>query len=157
MATEKLDLSLRLRHDDADLTSMARQLGLKATVCWKKGDARHAPDGTVLNGIRDSSYCSMSLDTGSIADLEEGLSECLKKLKPKERELRNFVLSGGTASIAVGWFCSGDTGDRIPEAVITELANLRLTVDFYLYFATKRESKRQPSKRAARNSPRDRL
>jgi hypothetical protein len=156
VATEKLDLSLRLRHEDADLSSIARHLELKATVCWKKGDAQKAPDGTVLNGTRDSSYCSMSLDTGSIADLEEGLSECLKKLKPKERELRNFVLSGGMASIAVGWFCSGDTGDRIPEAVIAELANLRLTVDFYLYFATKRESKRKPSKGVARTSPQDR-
>ena len=87
----------------------------------------------------------MSFDIRSITDLEEGLSKCVKKLKPKKRELHNFVLSGGMASIAVGWFCSGDTGDRIPDELIAELATLRLTVDFYLYFSTKRESKRRVS------------
>src|SRR5437868_441623 len=77
VATQKFDLSLRLRHPDADLNPIARKLGLAPSTCWTKGDARVAPDGAPLGGVRDSSYCSVQLDVTAGTDLEAALVKSL--------------------------------------------------------------------------------
>jgi hypothetical protein len=133
MATQKFDLSLRLRHPDADLAPIVRGLGLRPSACWTKGDRRFAPDGGPLQGIRDSSYCSVPLHITSGADLELALDGSLQKIASLRAELESLVNSGGTASIAIGWFTDGDAGMRVAEKTVADMARLRLTLDLYLY------------------------
>lgn len=135
MATQKFNLSLRLRHPDADLNPVARGLGLAPSTCWTKGDARVAPDGAPLGGVRDSSYCSVQLDVTAATDLEPALVKSLQTIASVQPELELLVNSGGMASIAIGWFADGDAGVRLADTVIAEMARLRLTVDLYLYLS----------------------
>jgi len=136
MATQKFDLSLRLRHPDADLKPISRSLGLGPGTCWTKGDARLAPDGALIGGVRDSSYCSVQLDASVGADLESALVRSLQTIAAVQPELELLVSSGGMASIAIGWFADGDAGVRLADTIVAEMARLRLTVDFYLYLST---------------------
>lgn len=135
MPTEKIDLSLRLRHDAADMLTVIEQMGIKPKIFWNKGDPRQTPAGTVLEGQRDFSYCSFPLIKRTTEDLEETILECLKSIVPVEHVLHDFVRSGGTATLAIGWFCNGDSGAEISETTIAALARISLRVDFYLYFS----------------------
>lgn len=134
MTTRKFDLSLRLRHPEADLTSMADQLGAKPTTAWTKGDRRRTLGGKPMDGTRDSSYCSIPLEVSDQTNLGNALARCAEVLTPIKRELWRLIKSGGTASIAIGWFCDGDAGDTISTEVLDKLSGLKLTLDFYLYF-----------------------
>lgn len=134
MATEKFDFSLRLRHDNSDLSLVTKQLGFSANVGWDKGEQNRTLQGLPRPGTRDASYRSFSLGIATSTDMDDALSECLKKLAPVTSVIRSFVSSGGTASLAVGWFCdSAVGGDRIPAEIIAEMAQLNLTLDLYLY------------------------
>jgi hypothetical protein len=69
-------------------------------------------------------------------DLNEALSTNIDRIASIKRQLQQLVRSGGTASIAIGWFCNGDSGASISSETVTRLSRLRLTLDFYLYFSS---------------------
>lgn len=125
MATKKLDFSLRLRHDSADLSTVTQQLGFASEVGWNKGDQKLSLKGLALEGRRESSYRSFPLDVVTDVGLEETIPGCLKRLMPFSSVLQAFVSSGGTASIAIGWFGDSDVGgDRISADAIAAMAKL---------------------------------
>ena len=135
MATKKLDFSLRLRHDSADLSVVIQQLGFASEVGWNKGDQKLSLKGVPLEGRRESSYRSFPLGVVTDVGLEDAIPECLEKLMPFFSVLQAFVNSGGIASIAVGWFGDAEVGgDRISADAVAAMAKLRLTLDLYLYF-----------------------
>lgn len=134
MATEKFDLSLRLRHDSNNISVVSKQLGLPETAGWDKGEQNKTLQGALRPGTRDASYRSFSLGVPTSTDMDDALSECLAKIAPVGGVIKSFVNSGGIASLAIGWFCdSAVGGDRIPADIIAKLAELNLTLDFYLY------------------------
>jgi hypothetical protein len=94
MSIEKLDFSLRLRHEDADLVPIARRLNLEPSIAWKKDDQRALPDGTRLAGTRDSSYCSIDPSVHDVTDLDTGLGKCLEVLVKKSPRFA-LVCNGG--------------------------------------------------------------
>jgi hypothetical protein len=135
MATKKLDFSLRLRHELADLSTVTQQLGFASEVGWNKGDQKRSLKGLALEGQRESSYRSFPLGVVTDVGLEEAIPGCLERLMPFSSVLEAFVSSGGTASIAIGWFGDSDVGgDRISADAIAAMAKLYLTLDLYLYF-----------------------
>jgi hypothetical protein len=135
MATKKLDFSLRLRHDSADLSVVTQQLGFASEIGWNKGDQKLSLKGLPLEGRRDSSYRLFPLGVVTNVGLEEAIPACLERLIPFSSVLQAFVVSGGIASIAVGWFGDSDVGgDRISADAVAAMAKLRLTLDLYLYF-----------------------
>ena len=135
MGTTKLDLSLRLRHPEADLSPIAQRLGLTPSWRWTKDDPRSTPLNPELEGSRSASYCSIPLPIEQATDMDAALTDALKVISPAEQELKALVNSGGTASMAIGWFCDGDAGARISDTIVARMARLKLTVDVYLYFS----------------------
>jgi len=129
MATTKLDLSLRLRHDSADLSVVTQQLGFASEVGWNKGDQKLSLKGLPLEGRRESSYRLFPLGVVTNVGLEEAIPECLKRLMPFSSVLQAFVSSGGIASIAVGWFGDSEVGgDRISADAVAAMAKLHLMI-----------------------------
>jgi hypothetical protein len=134
MTTERFDMSLRLRHENSNLSGVSKQLGLSETAGWDKGDQNRTLQGALRPGTRDVSYRSFNLDVPSSADMNDVLSACVAKLAPVADVIKSFVDSGGIASLAIGWFCdSAVGGDRISAEIVAKLAQLNLTLDFYLY------------------------
>jgi hypothetical protein len=118
-----------------NFTDFAKRLGLPVAQLWTKGDPRRTPKGDLLAGTRDTSYCSISLEVGDTLDLAEAMASSLSLIEMAGEELKGIVQTGGTASIAIGWFCSGDAGASVPAHLVAKLAQLDLTLDFYLYFS----------------------
>lgn len=142
MATQKLEFSLRLRHDTEDLILVTRQLGFSAHAGWDRGEQNRTLGGSLQEGIRSSSYRSFAFGIATSTDMDDALSVCLKKLTPFTAVLQSFVSSGGMASLAVAWFCdSAVGGDRIPAGIIAEMAQLNLTLDLYLYLTPESSTK----------------
>jgi hypothetical protein len=115
------------------MIAVIEQIGIKPHIHWNKGDPRQTPTGTALEGQRDFSYCSFPLVKKATAELDELVLECLESLTPVEEVIQQFVISGGTATLAIGWFCIGDSGGEISKTTIAALARISLKVDFYLY------------------------
>jgi hypothetical protein len=135
MATRKLDFSLRLRHDSADISVVTQQLGFLSEVGWNKGDQNRSLKGLPREGQRESSYRSFPLGVVTDVGLEEAIPEYLERLTPYSSVLQAFVSSGGIASIAIGWFGDSDVGgDRVSADSVAAMAKLHLTLDLYLYF-----------------------
>ena len=138
MGTEKLEFSLRLRHDSQSLSTVTRQLGFAVGAGWNRGDRKKTLAGSPRSGKRDSSYRSYDLGDAKSKDMDHAISECLRKLEPVSSVIKSFVDSGGTASLAVGWFFDSTAdGGRISLEILARLAQLGLTLDLYLYYAPK--------------------
>lgn len=136
MATEKLEFSLRLLHDREHLVGVTQQLGLAVRAGWDKGEQKRTLGGAPRPGTYAESYRSLSLGEAVNTDMDDGISECLKKLAPLAKVIHGFVRSGGVAILAVGWFFNSTVGGgRIPPEALTRMSKLGLTLDLYLYCA----------------------
>jgi hypothetical protein len=136
MATTKVQLSLRLRHDSEALADITGQLGLESKAGWDIGDDRRTPVGRPLGGTRDQSYRIFPLPVTATKDINKALLESAKILKPFSDDLASFSNSGGLASLALAWFVdSSADGDRIAAEVIQELARLHIALDLYVYLS----------------------
>jgi hypothetical protein len=134
MATEKISISLRLRHSSQNLSAITAQLGLVAGAGWDKGEPKSTLCGSPQSGKRDESYRTFNLGDATSTEMSGAISECLQRLKPVGHVIRSFVDGGGTASLAIGWFCnSAVEGDRVSRDMLEGMAELSLTLDLYLY------------------------
>lgn len=134
MATERLKFSLRIRHDSADLSALAKVLGLVPNAGWDKGARRRISGGESRSGLYDHSYRSFALIALDNTDLSDGLDECLPMLAPFASVMNEFVDSGGRATLSVGMFCdSWMAGGGVSLEALSELARLRLSLDLHIY------------------------
>ena len=130
----KFDISLRLRHPVADLTTMAAKMQRKPEKLWNHGDRNRTIQGELRDGNRAESYATFPLGTVMGVDLDEAIAGVLPGIVPAADVLREFVRTGGIASLAVGWFVDSETdGARLHPSLLHELVQLNLTLDLYLY------------------------
>jgi hypothetical protein len=135
MAAYRIDISLRVEHPSQDLAGLVKRIGIAPSRSWTKGEPRRAPKGKLLGGTRAESYFSIPLKIRRSSSLADALSKSLQVVGRVKRQLRAIVASGGQASLAVGWFCTGDAGSRLPSDLLAELTRSGVDLDLYLYFA----------------------
>jgi hypothetical protein len=133
MGSVRYKVSLRIKHPDLDLSDVCRDLGLTPKHIWKAGDQRRTPKGTILPGNRDSSYCSVPFDDSGEKYLSGKINYVLNALIPHRSILETVSLSGGDISVSIGWFSSGDSGDTVDSMTLKKMADLRISVELYIY------------------------
>ena len=133
MGPQRTQLSLHLAHPTRDLAIICRTLGLRPKVIWKKGDERRTPKGRSIGGMRDSSYCSISLGAASKLALSKKAQAAVKLLRPHRRLLRRLASEGGRISFYVGWYCYEHTGEALSHEVIAQMADLSIALDLNVY------------------------
>jgi hypothetical protein len=130
MSTRQLDISLRVHHPEADLESVADVLKISPSFIWRRGDrAAHG------SGIRDASYCSIQLMKIESGDLSSIAQEAMQRIQPAKNVIEEIARTGGKALLAIGWFCDGDAGAALPAGLLSEIADMKLGLDLYLYFS----------------------
>lgn len=131
---DRFELSLRLRHSSTDLRLISTQLGLEAKAGWDVGQPNRKLTGEIAEGVREFSYRSFQLAAVSNMDLQEAISMQLDRLAFCQSEIASFVRLGGTAAIAVGWFCgSSATGAALSSTLLGRLHDFGFSLDFYVY------------------------
>jgi hypothetical protein len=91
------------------------------------------PKGTVLPGIRESSYCSVRFDDDEEGSLRVRISSALAVLAQYHTILEQLRSSGGRISLFIGWFCSGQSGESLDHALLGTMARLGISMDLNIY------------------------
>ena len=133
MKQQRIAFSLHIRHPTRDLARVCQTLGYRPKIIWSKGDARQTPKGTELEGVRDGSYCSISLGRTSRIDLSTKIEASLRTLRRHKALLRRLSSSGGRISFCVGWFLDRDAGEELDWKILAALADLRTGLDMRVY------------------------
>jgi hypothetical protein len=128
-------LSLRITHPSRDLSQVCSAIGLRPKIIWKKGGERRTPKGTKLGGLRDGSYCSISLGKWSRVSLEKQIDVALKRLRQHKAVLQRFSASGGRISFFVGLSSHRTNfGEVLNAPILAEMAKLKIGVELDIYF-----------------------
>lgn len=116
-------VALQVVHPDADPADVVEGIGIPASLSWKVGDDRSAPDGTKLGGQRQQTYCLFQLGRGEDGQLAKCLWNAVRILKPKKRYLHVLRETGGRTNFYVSWTV-GDRGDVFDTRLLSEIVDL---------------------------------
>jgi hypothetical protein len=126
-------LSLHIRHPNQDLSAISRAIGLKLIRIWKAGDRRATPKGTKLDGVHEYSYCALRFDDPDESALSARVQLALTQCKPHVASIETLISSGGSVSLAVGWFMSGSDGETFDWKLLNDLVGMKLSLEMYIY------------------------
>ncbi len=124
-------LSFCAEHPSADLAILPQTLGLAAKRLWKAGEARVAPNGRIQGGIHKHSYCLIEFEP--VASLPESLAGAITRLKPHKSFLIQLTENGVKFRFFIGWFSEFNSGDRLEWALLRDIADLQISLDFDFY------------------------
>jgi hypothetical protein len=127
------NLTLCIKHPDADLTDVPVRLGLPARRLWKKGDPRTAPNGRVQGGIYKNSLCAIQLGQRHERSLPAGLKFALGTLLPCKEYLAELVANGAELQFFIGWFSDANSGDTLDWEILRDMAALKISLDLDFY------------------------
>jgi len=133
------NLTLWVKHSDADLSDVPLRLGLPARRLWRKGDIRVAPNGRVQGGVHPHSYCGIPIGENQQRDLPKGLRNALDLLKPHALYLDELWRKGVDVRFFVGWFSDFNSGDCFDWEILRDMAQLHISLDLDFYAPDKAE------------------
>jgi hypothetical protein len=125
-------LSLRARHDTADLSIILQTLEMPAARIWKAGEPRLTPKGTPLEGIYDASYCSIKLPLKD--DLPASLMLAVDALAKHWTFLEELREGGVKLAFSIGWFSEGQSsGDTLDLDLLQKIADQKISLELNFY------------------------
>ena len=133
MGTYRHKLSFCVDHESLDLSVIPEQLNLIANRLWKAGQPRMAPDGRLLGGSYQNSYCSIVFEHAPEVSLPVGLKVALAELTPHKPFLEELVVSGANLRFFVGWFSDSNSRDYLDWKLLKEIADLKISLDLDFY------------------------
>lgn len=122
-------VSVRFRHPKKDVVNMAMRMGLEIKNAWRAGDRRVRRDGTPLDGTYSESYCACNLPIESQKSLSDILMLGIAMLQPYQRELSDFVRSGGKGSFYVGLEKGAFEGAWLDWQLLSDLGAIKMAIE----------------------------
>ena len=136
----RFKLSLRIRHPSIDPALITDRLGLTQTNSFRFGERRSTPKGELLEGVNKESLWFLRVPAEHhtcISESTRGLNEILK---PHQDFLRTIVEQGGVVEYFIGWFVDANDGDILDWTLLSDCAQLRISISLDVYGeALKRE------------------
>ncbi|MGH6871627.1 MAG: hypothetical protein ACREHE_08980 [Rhizomicrobium sp.] len=133
MQVSEFSLHLMVRHPEADLSGLPRELALTASRVWKAGAPRMTPAGIPLSGIYRSSYCGMEIRHAPDCTLPEAIEGFLDHLLPRRATIDRLGNTGGRFDLVVYWYSPGNTGEEFPPSLLRALADMNIALGLDIY------------------------
>lgn len=134
MHTCRYRISLRLRHDSADLSACASRFGLEPSRQRQAGRQRTTPLGESLPGRWSDSYWTAALPVPPDESLEGALWRIAGWLDGHARFLADHRATGGSVSLFIGLFLEGPSaGFALPPALMRRYASPGVALEFDVY------------------------
>jgi hypothetical protein len=107
-------------------------VGEVAKVKWNVGEARVAPNGRSIGGLRDESYCTFDVPEAETLELNAAIIALSDRLEKRSSALRELAQQGAD----IEFYATADEakrGEMIEAAAIAALARLNagLAIDWY--------------------------
>jgi hypothetical protein len=133
MGTYRHKLSFCVDHENLDLSVIPEQLNLPTNRLWKAGQPRMVPNGRLLGGSYEKSYCSIPFEHTPEVSLPVSLKVALAKLMPHKPFLEELVASGANLRFFVGWFSNSNSRDCLDWRLLREIADMKISLDLDFY------------------------
>lgn len=133
MQVTEFSLFLMVKHPEADLSELARELSLPAKRVWKAGEPRMTPTGLPLSGTYSNSHCGMEIRHAPDSSLTEAIEDFLDYLRPRRAVVDRLSNSGGRLDLMVYWYSPGNTGEEFPPALLRALADMNIALGLDIY------------------------
>ena len=125
--------SLRFHGVNFDPEEITKGIQLIPEHSWKTGDKIKTPKGTILSGIRKSSYWFHRFTRSEDLSVEDSLTSILTFLLPKKDFLRAARSSGIDIELFIGIFCSRNIGFTLNYEHARLLSDLMIDAGFDIY------------------------
>ena len=107
-------------------------VGEVATVKWTVGEARVAPNGRPIGGLRDDSYCAFEVPESETLALNAAIIALSDRLEKRSAAVKDLARQGAD----IEFYATADAanrGEMIEAAAIAALARLNagLAIDWY--------------------------
>lgn len=125
----RFDVSLRFRHPTRSADEISAEFNLQPRFHWNVGDLRRKSDGSLGDGVRDSSYWSHEVASGKVCGLADALEENIATLEPHAAFLREFIASGGEVEYFIGLFTTSMSGGvTLSPELLRRIADLGINI-----------------------------
>lgn len=128
----KISLSLRVQQPQDDLEFLKDVLGVEPFRCWKQGDQKSTPQGKLLEGVYDISYCCLRFGYCEQERLCEHIEVFLDQVELHKTSLLSIVNSGGSLELGLFFMESCKLVDVIEWSILKRLSNLQISLGFDL-------------------------
>jgi len=133
MRVTEYSLVLAVKHPDADLSALPRELDLTAKRVWKADDPRTTPAGIPLSGRYRESYCCLQVEQTPQASLSRAIGVFLDHLRPRRGAVERVCATGGAIELIVHWYSPGNTGEDFPPSLLGALADMNIALGLDIY------------------------
>ncbi|MFN4041649.1 MAG: hypothetical protein ACK4I0_08305 [Brevundimonas sp.] len=132
MSERQALLSLRVRHESLAAELIEAAVGQSAKVKWTAGDARVAPGGRSLGGVRGETYCTFEVPEAAAFPLNAAILALSDRLAEQTAALADLKQQGADIEV-YATADEGRRGETIEAATIAALARLSagLAIDWY--------------------------
>jgi len=130
-------VSLRIWHPNLPKEDISKIVGRKAKHGWTAGSPRLSSKGSPLGGLRNASYWSSELTSGTLisdpTEVEQALSEFADDLASLSEFFNGVREDGGKVELFVGLFSVGNIVVDLAPALMGKLAQAGLSIclDYY--------------------------
>jgi hypothetical protein len=133
MQVSEFSLFLMVKHPQADLSGLPRELALPASRMWKAGEARITPAGIPLSGFYRNSYCGLEIRHAPDNSLSEAIEDFLVHLRPHRATIDGLCRTGGRFDLVVYWYSPGNTGEAFAPSLLRALADMNIALGLDVY------------------------
>lgn len=142
-------ISLRIWHPTIPEEDISKIVGRKAKHSWTAGSPRISPKGNPLGGLRDSTYWTTELTTGTLIsdpiEVEQALTGFANDLAPLSEFFNGIRGDGGKVEFFVGLFGDGNIVVDLAPSLMGRLAQAGLSICLD-YYPWKREGNQEANK-----------
>lgn len=130
-------ISLRVWHPSLPKEEISRIVGRDAKVSWTAGAPRFSPKGTLLGGLRESSYWTTELTSGTElsdpVEVEQAIGKLIDDLALRSVFFNRVRNDGGKSELFVGLFSDENIVVDLEPSLMGELAHMALNIclDYY--------------------------
>lgn len=119
---------LAIDHPDIEPKLISKRLRRDPQHGWRAGDLRATPDGTVLPGVRKTTYWGLSKQKRGHRAFFDGIKDMLDLLERHTDFVRQMIDEGGKVSITVQLSGRQNIGDVLQPADMGRMATLGVSL-----------------------------
>jgi hypothetical protein len=131
----KYRISLRIFHPDLNPVEIIKKLGTRWKIkrVWRAGDPRKTPQGKLLGGTYDSTYCLLIPTSVMETNLPDVVDALIKRLKYKKKFINSLECTGGRVELYVACFIHKNCGEVFDWKTLIRLGECRINLAFDIY------------------------
>ena len=131
--TPRYQARILIKHPSIDPKLISDVLDLKPDICWKYGEERKTPKGTILPGTHKMSVWSHSFRVLGRKNFSQSIKDIIDLFENNKLFIENISISGGSVELIIDIPGDINVGDTIKYSDLFRICNLRVNLGFEVF------------------------